>query len=89
MHDENLETAILFAQMPPFDPSAPAKNIRLALNSDLLRIARHLDVDVAQTCERALGECIRELLWQGCVRQAKARQAEKFKTRGRRLSHRG
>lgn len=65
----DLDTALLLAQMPPFDPSAPARHIRLALNSDLLRIARLLDIDLSVACEQALGELVRNALWRRCVDQ--------------------
>jgi antitoxin CcdA len=39
-----------------FDPDAPKKATNLSINSDLLRRARALDINLSATLERALAE---------------------------------
>jgi post-segregation antitoxin (ccd killing protein) len=62
MHSEELYGAFLIEHMPPCDPSAPPRNAVVTLNSDLLRIAEELGMDISAACERALTEQVRKLL---------------------------
>jgi len=39
-----------------YDPAAPKKATNLSINSDLLRKARQLNINLSATLERALGE---------------------------------
>ncbi|MFU8821942.1 MAG: type II toxin-antitoxin system CcdA family antitoxin [Gammaproteobacteria bacterium] len=42
-----------------FDPHAPKKATNLSINSDLLRRARALDINLSATLERALAETLK------------------------------
>jgi antitoxin CcdA len=42
-----------------FDPHAPKKATNLSINSDLLRKARALDINLSATLERALAEALK------------------------------
>jgi antitoxin CcdA len=42
-----------------FDPQAPKKPTNLSINSDLLRRARELDINLSATLERALVEVLK------------------------------
>ena len=44
---------------PVFDPHAPKKATNLSINSDLLRRARALDINLSATLERALAETLK------------------------------
>ncbi|MED5610915.1 MULTISPECIES: type II toxin-antitoxin system CcdA family antitoxin [Pseudomonas] len=45
-----------------YDPQAPKKATNLSLNSDLLKQARELDVNLSAVLEEALAEVVRERL---------------------------
>ncbi|MBA3756533.1 MAG: type II toxin-antitoxin system CcdA family antitoxin [Nitrosomonas sp.] len=44
----------------PYDTSAPKKPTNLTVNSDLLRIAKELKINVSAILEQALAEKVRE-----------------------------
>lgn len=44
---------------PPYDPSAPKKSANLSINSDLLRQARELKINLSRTLEERLIEILR------------------------------
>ena len=46
----------------PYDPSAPKKATNLSLNSDLLRSARELDINLSAVMEEALEALVRKRL---------------------------
>jgi antitoxin CcdA len=43
-----------------YDPSAPKKSTNLSINSDLLRQARELKINLSRTLEERLAEVLRE-----------------------------
>ena len=45
---------------PPFDVKAPKRPTNLSLNSDLVRRARQLDINLSAEVERRLTELLRE-----------------------------
>lgn len=45
-----------------YDHSAPKKPTNLSLNSDLLRKARELDINLSSSLEEALGEIVKRRL---------------------------
>jgi antitoxin CcdA len=45
-----------------FDPSAPRKAVNLSINSDLLRRARALDINLSATLEEALDAVVKARL---------------------------
>ncbi|MBI1921195.1 MAG: type II toxin-antitoxin system CcdA family antitoxin [Geobacter sp.] len=47
-------------QIKVFDPNAPKKSTNLSINSDLLRQARELHINISQTLELRLAELLRE-----------------------------
>lgn len=44
----------------PYNPSAPKKSANLSINSDLLRQARELKINLSKTLEERLAEIVRE-----------------------------
>jgi antitoxin CcdA len=44
----------------PYDSSAPKKSANLSINSDLLRQARELKINLSKTLEERLAEIVRE-----------------------------
>ncbi len=46
--------------LPAYDLQAPKKPTNLSVNSDLLRIARELDINLSATLEQALAERVRQ-----------------------------
>jgi antitoxin CcdA len=44
----------------PYDASAPKKSTNLSINSDLLRQARELKINLSKTLEERLAEVVRE-----------------------------
>ncbi|GLU38351.1 type II toxin-antitoxin system CcdA family antitoxin [Pseudomonas sp. NBRC 100443] len=52
-----------------YDPQAPKKATNLSLNSDLLKQARELDVNLSAVLEEALADVVRERLWQRWLEQ--------------------
>lgn len=64
MLSEETYAAMLLDQMPPFDPAAPAREVRVTLNSDLLRILAEMGMDLSSCCERGLTEQLRRLLYE-------------------------
>ncbi|RAU23676.1 acetoacetyl-CoA synthase [Paramagnetospirillum kuznetsovii] len=42
-----------------FDPKAPKKAVNLSINSDLLRQARELGLNLSQALEQGIGEAVR------------------------------
>jgi len=49
-----------FFMLNTYDTTAPKKPINLTVNSDLLRIAKALNINVSATLEQALAEKVRE-----------------------------
>lgn len=46
--------------MPPsYDPKAPKKPTNLSINSDLLKMARTLDINLSATLEKALADAVK------------------------------
>lgn len=45
---------------PVYDPSAPKKPVNLSINSELLRQARELRVNLSKALEQRLAEIVRE-----------------------------
>lgn len=45
---------------PPYDVLAPKKPTNLSINSDLLRRARELDINLSATLEAALANALKE-----------------------------
>ena len=43
-----------------FDPKAPKKAVNLSINSDLLRQARELGLNLSQALEAGIGEAVRQ-----------------------------
>ncbi|MDF3934319.1 type II toxin-antitoxin system CcdA family antitoxin [Pseudomonas citronellolis] len=52
-----------------YDPQAPKKATNLSLNSDLLKQARELDVNLSAVLEEALADVVRERLEQRWLEQ--------------------
>ncbi|MCP1607350.1 type II toxin-antitoxin system CcdA family antitoxin [Pseudomonas citronellolis] len=52
-----------------YDPQAPKKATNLSLNSDLLKQARELDVNLSAVLEEALADVVRERLRQRWLEQ--------------------
>ncbi|MFV3410955.1 type II toxin-antitoxin system CcdA family antitoxin [Pseudomonas nitroreducens] len=52
-----------------YDPQAPKKATNLSLNSDLLKQARELDVNLSAVLEEALADVVKERLGQRWLEQ--------------------
>ncbi|MBB4862726.1 antitoxin CcdA [Pseudomonas nitritireducens] len=52
-----------------YDPQAPKKATNLSLNSDLLKQARELDVNLSAVLEEALADVVKERLAQRWLEQ--------------------
>ena len=52
-----------------YDPQAPKKATNLSLNSDLLKQARELDVNLSAVLEEALADVVKERLSQRWLEQ--------------------
>jgi hypothetical protein len=46
--------------MPPCDPAAPLLEVRVHINSDLVRIVRECGMDLSSVCERGVTEQVRQ-----------------------------
>lgn len=71
--------------LPTYDHSAPKKPTNLSLNSDLLRKARELDINLSSSLEEALGEIVRRRLreqWLSENREAIASYNEHVEANG-------
>lgn len=55
-----------------YDPQAPKKATNLSLNSDLLKQARELDVNLSAVLEEALADVVKERLSQRWLEQNRA-----------------
>ena len=55
-----------------YDPHAPKKATNLSLNSDLLKQARELDVNLSAVLEEALADVVKERLSQRWLEQNRA-----------------
>lgn len=68
-----------------YDHSAPKKPTNLSLNSDLLRKARELDINLSSSLEEALGEIVKRRLreqWLSENREAIASYNEHVEANG-------
>lgn len=46
--------------LPTYDPAAPKKPTNLSINSDLLRRAKELNLNLSQTLEQALEQVLKQ-----------------------------
>lgn len=70
---------------PIFDTTAPKKSTHLSINSDLLRQAKELEINLSQTLEEHLADLIlqhRRQLWQVENREAIEAYNRKVAERG-------
>lgn len=59
MLSEDAYGELLLDCMPPCDPAAPPCEIRVVINSDLIRIVEECGMDLSAICERGLTEQVR------------------------------
>lgn len=62
MLSDDAYAELLLDCMPPCDPAAPPREIRIVINSDLVRIVEECGVDISSICERGLTEQVRLLM---------------------------
>lgn len=63
MLPQELADALVFDRMPPCDPAAAPQVAQVIFNSDLLRIATELGMDLSAICSAALEEEVRRVLY--------------------------